>query len=503
MPKKRRNHAFTEPMNRTPALSTTRQASSPLSVNESLSQLRKSQNPVTKSKAAELTLVATSRTVHPSLRGILPVANTPPPPPRTNRSGRRSQAHGPPGPAAPRSWLESLNSALPGINYTPHGSTANQKPMIDELPGTQLPVKNSLVHHALKSMAENWDWHVHYDQFHLALLPFHLKSFLLAYIARYGAEDGIGLEGLRVLFLTSAELEGATGGEDLTHLELAGSLGRAVTLSQLTQFFKIEAPCPITTPLKIPSEADDDSALPEPATAFSPNHNVPLTWEEEFDSLGGVFAALPTTRFPNLKHLSLAYPSREVSWPKLLSFAPLRNITHLSLAHWPTPSNTPISDILPLSFRMRKPEDWEGECEILRRLSRATPALKWLDVSGCDDWLLALAISFFAFDGPRGGLFYQKLSGMDSFGGPEWNGSWKRVERVVAKSRHATHGIAHGYGDLPTIEALEVRRGEVTNCVSHQSVCNFVAQEVRLARQKKKGIYCRFIGDSGEVDLSK
>jgi hypothetical protein len=106
----------------------------------------------------------------------------------------------------------------------------------------------------------------------------------------------------------------------------------------------------------------------------------------------------------------------------------LSTLTHLSLAHWPIPTLTPHA----LSAKMRHPKhkslsfsyggtdtysayenNWDEASGMLRRLSRATYCLKWLDLEGCSDWFPALSWDSVNSDGTY------------ATSGPEWNGSWR------------------------------------------------------------------------------
>lgn len=411
MPKKHHNPTFRKPASSAhPSLASSStpfkngnhspDTASP-SVNDLIHHLRRTQ---ATSHGNRDELIPT-RTVHPSLKRILQVADTPPPRPRPGMRpiGSRS-ARGPAGPPPPTSWL---NSSIHAPKHLRDGITKGRAQRmvpnrLDRLPGTKIPDQSSLLHQCLKSLARNWNWHVEYDEYYLATMPVDLKATLLSYIAVYGY--GLTIDGLRTLFLNDIELDGATGSEETTHLDLAGF---AITFKQLDQYFTKPPPTP---------------AQPSTPPELS-------SWENSADTIHSL--PLPTSPFPNLTHLSLSNPPPTITWPQLLSFAPnLATLTHLSLAHWPTPSLTPnaaaqeakiSSKYAPSPIRYGCSDfysasdgDWSEAAGVLMRLSRATYCLKWLDLEGCGPWLEALS-----WEGEFGG-------------GVEWCGGWRGVETIRA-----------------------------------------------------------------------
>jgi len=161
------------------------------------------------------------------------------------------------------------------------------------------------------------------------------------------------------------------------------------------------------------------------------------TWEDEANSSYSSAATLTTSqyhlRFQNLTFLSLAHPdSNSANWVSLLGvLSHLSTLTHLSLAHWPMPILTPHA----VNARMRHPmhkslsfpyggtdtysayeNNWAEASGVLRRLSKATYCLKWLDLEGCSDWIPA--------------LIWDDTDSDDAHptSGPEWNGSWRDLE---------------------------------------------------------------------------
>ena len=144
--------------------------------------------------------------------------------------------------------------------------------------------------------------------------------------------------------------------------------------------------------------------------------DIPESWDED----NHLAAPLSVSRFPALTHLSLSNPAN-VSWKGLLSLSPhLATLTHLSLAFWPPPSLTPNSktayrespagniDYGASNYYSSYDGDLSEAAGVLRRLSKATYCLQWLDLTGCSDWVQALGRS----------------------DGPDWAGAWRGLETV-------------------------------------------------------------------------
>ncbi|KAL4803426.1 hypothetical protein BDV18DRAFT_153720 [Aspergillus unguis] len=376
----------------------------------------------------------TPRSVHPSLRNLLDLPETPPPRPRPE--GRRTaigarRLRRAPGPAAPESWLTGNTSADEDDNDEPNtAETAEVICRLERLPGREFPAKTSLLHALLKSMAMHWTWHVAYDGQFLGFLPTHIKLLLLSYIGFYARDQPlVPMRGLRPLFgnpeIADEETDGraADGDLEVTHLDLSSALGRWTSLKQLS------------TALFVSKKA-------APAQRNTTN-SVPTSWEDEYEegSESGPSSTIPKPlqhlRFANLQYLSLAYPRpASVDWNSLISFlSRLSTITHLSLAHWPLPTVTPNA----INASIRHPthrsltfsyggtdsysameNNWAESAGILRRLSRVTYCLKWLDLEGCSDWTPALN---WEGVGPNGETY-------STGSGPEWNGSWRDIEYI-------------------------------------------------------------------------
>jgi hypothetical protein len=461
MPKKRQKAAFTNPTasrlafdssgpeDRQNARSSASHASSSTadqpSVNDLINHLRRTQVS-SKGGAADQSKPVTPRSVHPALRNVLEVPETPPPRPRPNT--QRTGVGGPrlrrtPGPPPPKSWL--VGDSASGYGYDSDkgrqaaGACAERKTIyrLERLPGATFPAKDRLLHLALKSMALNWMWHVEYDGEFLGLLPSHIKVLLLSYIAVHARNLPLGqlMQGVKPLYQKPAANDSDDGDDfyqdtdsDTTRLDLGGALGRWMTIKQLT---KELAPS---------QKPDTESAVGKGKDA------VPSSWEDDYadepDSIQGA-QSIPKSpskglRFENLRFLSLAHPNPSAAnWKSLINLlSRLSTLTHLSLAHWPVPTLTPNA----MNARIQHPtqsslsfsysgtdsyasfeNNWAEAAGVLRKLSRVTYCLKWLDLEGCEDWIPALKWEDTGDDG--------EVHAPGSTG-PEWNQSWRNIEYV-------------------------------------------------------------------------
>ncbi|KAL6716859.1 Lyso-phosphatidylcholine acyltransferase [Lecanora helva] len=351
------------------------------SVNEKIQQLRLERRPITSSaetqRAPEFLNHGVNHSLPPSLRSILQIPDTPPPRPRPGlrvTGGRRRPA----GPAAPQSWLTSTQTVSREKRQNIQTNAEGEDIHIEPLPDAYLPEDGSLLATTLKALARDWDWHRVYDQYYLATTPIRCKEALLHYIARFYS-DGIDKESLDLLFQDENQLDDATGTDGLTHLDLAISIGHSLKISDLKA--RLGTNRPTNLPAEdspSPPESWDDVSLPNP-----------------------ILSSIP--KFTTLTHLSLAHPSPSVTWKSLLDLSScLPTLTHLSLAYWPIPTLTPNSKTAyretPLgsvnygasNFYSVYDQDWSEAAAILRRLSKSTYCLQWLDLTGCHPWVLAL-----------------------------------------------------------------------------------------------------------------
>jgi hypothetical protein len=205
----------------------------------------------------------------------------------------------------------------------------------------------------------------------------------------------------------------------------------------------------------------------------------------------------------------------------------LKTLTHLSLAYWPTPSTTPNAATASMVSKHTNPvalggshfyseldDDWHEAANILRRLSKNTYCLKWLDLEGCT-WHKALTWDHFEQMRTRGSR--SSFSGTDSWlpsavpPGPDWNAAWRQVEYVnlfqgwIPGDSNSLRTMPAGvipvqllnwlreHGDDPEYQSK--LRGdcgyEATEWVDREKVANSVAFEINAARKRVEGKWCK------------
>ena len=318
-------------------------------------------------------------------------------PPPDHETAGEMRLRRPVGPKPPKSWLNSTRLAVSQLKKSKGPQPWQREDIPGEslgvLPDLYLPEQRSLMFQILKGLARNWQWHVEYDQYSLAVLPTRLREALVGFIARYNPQ-GINRYGLEILFMDDVLLEDAGDNEDVAHLDLSMSIGHNLSLKELKHFL-----------VKIRKAATDAETTTE-TESIPENWDAPLTFSLSHNSV---------SRFPNLTHLSLSHPSN-VSWKSLLNLAPyLATLTHLSLAFWPCPTLDPLPLVdseMSLGYVSYgsgvSGRNWSEAGAILRQLSKKMHCLKWLDLTGCCDWIWALQCE----------------------GGIDWNGAWRRLESV-------------------------------------------------------------------------
>ncbi|PLB40258.1 uncharacterized protein BDW47DRAFT_101677 [Aspergillus candidus] len=421
-----------------------RQSSSPAaseesSVNDLIHHLRRTQVSAENAPGSPSGFV-TARSVHPSLRNLFELPETPPPRPRPGsirrvgvRGERGRRIAGPP---PPESWVSGDQDDEQEMAYD-DAATKQVIYRLDLLPGVTFPSRDRLLHMLLKSMALHWTWHLAYDGLFLASLPNHIKVLLLSYVGFYARDQptrGL-MHGLSPLFekqgtdnraSVAGEEDIATNADsEITRLDLTGAIGNSMDFKRLSsELLRSQRPKP----------AQDKQKAP-----------VPPSWEDECVGDTDTTPASNTSpilktlasrgRFENLRFLSLAHPTpAAANWNSLIHLlSRLSTITHLSLAHWPVPTVNPTAigtrSSHPANRSLTLPyggtdmysameNNWAESAGILRRLSKATYCLKWLDLEGCAGWIPALN-----WDGvgPNGESYAA---------GPEWNGSWRDVDFV-------------------------------------------------------------------------
>ncbi|KAL8998664.1 MAG: hypothetical protein Q9169_002325 [Polycauliona sp. 2 TL-2023] len=489
MPKKRTLSHFSKPPTSVhPSISShnhqydsQRDAEPDKSVNDLLQQLRIDQAP-SSAASPEARSDVNPQTVHPSLKHILQIPDTPPPRPRP---GSRAMAtHGrrrPPGPPAPRSWLfNSVEAPVRAVQK--HSSNPQQRPSLETLgafPSVQLPRTKSLQHQALMLIAKNWEFHVHYDQYYLPLLPTRYKQLLLTYIAAY-SPSGITAPGLSLLLANDDTISGATGVEGLTHLDLSVSIGRSISLKDLRHV--------ITTTFPTPSTTSTDDTTPE-------------SWDIS-TSLS------PTFTTNTLTHLSLAHPPPSISWRHLLQLSPhLNTLTHLSLSHWPAPTLTPNSTTAYLStpsgeisygdhnlYSASLDNDFSGPANVLRLLSRDTYCLQHVDLSGCSHWLGALGWRDARHENSMGIDWQGPWSGLSTvvvtqtnrlppcLESPTANPSWKTILKYRGGGDRDNHNHNDNDGKDNDNPAMLKRKRELMAWIRTEKTQNCVLSQIRQWR---------------------
>ncbi|KAF1816671.1 hypothetical protein P152DRAFT_454901 [Eremomyces bilateralis CBS 781.70] len=568
-----------------PSASSSRQD---VSVNDLLARHRHASTPPpTAAKRAAVERIVSSPTLPPNIRQILDIpesdAPRPRPPQRRGQHGTNARpmaptplrhaaanaiqraARPPPGPAAPQSWLtgdlddldrsrhapedvklranQRIDDALrrrrthPGVRWTfsstrLKGESSSKSNRADD--AVYMPTPGSLSDMTLKSMAANWEFIVEYEQLNLATLSGTLKSQLLAYIGIFGPYDGIDLVGLKTLFLTNEELEGATGGDEVEFLNLSGLLGGRLSCLDLKRYFESSG----NAKRKVESAQTSKARFPE--------DEIPLSWDAEPESGGVALPASLNLRFPCLTRLSLANPSaKSASWSDLLSFSKhFATLTHLSLAYWPVPTRTPhattavvVADRAPGEVSLggthmysAMDEDWHEAASILRQLSKNTYCLRWLDLEGCHQWLKVLIYGNnnpTSLHGPdaRSTRPWLTLSQDHNWEGassefeayfteppgPDFNSYWRQI-RYINMSQGWIPSDAGAIQSLPagmiSIELLDYLRKrwksgrpsipiqpdaslqQVRQWILQEQLAREIARKIRQVRSGQGGLYC-------------
>ncbi|KAF3128254.1 hypothetical protein TWF594_011671 [Orbilia oligospora] len=447
------------------------------SVNELLSHLRLTQQPAQNTRdehtEGRFNTFAPAPTVHPSLQAILGVDQALPPQPRAR------------GFVTPNSWRtrngfdpyrrlqdgESTTSSASGFEARGSSMYPNYEVGsafdLETIAGVDHDPALSLVNLCLRAVARNWAFHRVYDKYYLRdLRPVH-KSLLLAHLAactisrrQQYVDEGdvligsIDKAGFELLFRApfpadtydgndesvAGEIDKSlplAGMEFVTHLNFAGSIGYSISLRDLNRLFskKVSTPVPADSTGKAPEKQKQ-------AVIFDSWEDI-VDHEEEAAGLSLLGPDLRIRHFPNLTHLSLAYPRNSaISFSDLLKLTKdsVPTITHLSLAGWPTPTSGASS--LPLETRVSTN---------IRHLSQSLICLRYLDVSDCDSDM------------------YKGLEGAD------WAECWKKVDDVIARQGRALSA-----------------KGERVLSKRNQTIMD-TEQAVKALRRACKGEMCRFV----------
>ncbi|CAD6453351.1 d473db66-644a-4620-8785-9578d1b0ecd2 [Sclerotinia trifoliorum] len=445
MPKKRFTSQYSKPASTVhPSLNSNASASASASqnknvpsVNDLINSARKIGISPTEHLRAASSLSPSSHTLPPQIRHLLSHPETPSPTPRRPIHSRRFDANGrriPAGPAPPRSWLEGSRHAPADVRRRFRLQQNGEEGRLfqrsvdcfpglsDDMNGNGRNGGRSLLEMCLRGLARDWEEMSVYESNNLAMLPVGLRMALLSYIAVYGPEEGIGFQALKKLLVSpiqeestgestgalegridqetenwEEEVDGRSAGgnnDDFFRLDLGGSVGRSVSLKQLSNILA-------ATPI-------NKETIPRSLPAI----------------------------LPHLTHLSLSHPPRSISWPRLLAITPhLKTITHLSLAYWPAPSLTPNSSTTvfesPISGRRdiqygasnmysrTLDGDFSESALVLKKLASGVYGLEYLDLEGCIDWIPAL----------------EDVNGVD------WGNQWRRLSTLILRSGMKEEGL--------------------------------------------------------------
>lgn len=404
------------------------------SVNDLLSNLRQSNKSQNDKNGM---LLSQAATMPPAVRHALQLPDTPEPRPRmprrTDANGRRLPA----GPRPPSSWTETPKRSIIGARQQSQGR--NHPENVMHLPGANAP--RGLVDTCLRRMAEDWGFHSDYNTYYLATMPTRLRVLLLSYIAVYGPDEGVGIEGLNNILRpppgANAE-DDFSGNDNFRRLDVSCAIGRSISFSQLSES--------IISPEEEASEE---------------------TWE---------IRSNPTSFLPFLTHLSLSHPPPNISWTKFLSFAKnVPTLTHLSLAYWPVPSLTPNSKTATISPRYGTSVqyggtslyshsldgDWSEAAGILKRLSWSLYNLEWLSLDGCTEWAPALR---------------WKKSGIN------WKEHWSKIRSISLKSSYNFGGSEQSEAGMQVSNHKTLSSQEFL--LYKEAILEAVAVETHIRRQR-------------------
>jgi hypothetical protein len=344
-----------------------------------------------------------------------------------------------------------------------------------------------------------------------------LKEALLSYLTLYGEKGSLDFKSLKILF-QNEEGAGTTGWEEVRFLDVSGLLNEHFTISDLGKCMKRSTVPTLTI--------GDLGALRI--------NDVAESWEEEAEPSAPpmpVAAKLHIPHFSNLSRISLAQPGQWASWPDLLRISPhLNKITHLSLAYWPRPSMTPNANTTSMiskhtsvslggsHFYSDLDDDWHEATNILRRFSKDTYSLQWLDLEGCN-WLKALVSHLGGGErspGDRTGWDAQQ-----AIPGPDWNDAWRRVTYVnffqgwIPSNSQSLQSMPAGVVPIQLLRWLRENRERedvawrlnpaetghaVAEWVNREKVARLVGMDIQSVRKRGEGAWCRIDFGWGSSD---
>lgn len=441
-------------------------------VNERLQRLRREQaSAESKQKQRDLALGLNQHSVPPSLGNILGVPESAPPVPTAG--ARQRTRFRTPGPAPPRSWLNSNHGSCPSLTNQSSRRFGEQKCVSRPRPnrhddflhtvGAQTIDQRSLIHHVLRAIARSWlsidDDGLQY----LSECPSYVRTALVSYISFYGPEEGLSPRAMEALLHDS---------EDIDCLDLTALAGWSVSLKSVNK---------IVSRKVAPRETHDDDL-------------------ESWDAGGsptGSLSGLSLTPTIAITKLSLGQPPPTVLWNDLMTLTSnLPTLTHLSLAHWPFPTKTPgltnASTSSPSgqtfsasgsTLYSTLDGDFTEARALLRQFSRNTYCLRYLDLTGCE-WTRALLPNQEVRLPrnplhPRGENEDQWTSGPPTINsGPDWLGSWKGISllRLAQSEVPESLPLVTGFDFSsshpargPSMDASFVRRDVLTYLTEHHS----------------------------------
>ena len=320
---------------------------------------------------------------------------------------------------------------------------------------------------------------------------------------------------MKILF--QIEDGSAVAWEEVQFLDFSGLLNEGFTIHDLGK-------C-----LKRPSSAVAAVDL----GALCLDDDIAESWEEEAAAAAAAegsptgplipSAKLQTPHFTNLSRLSLANPGQWASWPDLLRISPnLNKITHLSLAHWPRPSMTPNANTMSMvakhtsvslggtHFYSDLDDDWHEATNILRRFSKDTYSLQWLDLEGCN-WLKALT--------SHGGrtpvdttMTTEDWNTQTAIPGPDWNDAWRRITYVnffqgwIPSDSQSLQNMPAGIVPVQLLRWLRDNKDKdevrwrlqphehghaVAEWVNREKVARLVGMDIQAIRKRGEGLWCR------------
>jgi len=328
-------------------------------------------------------------------------------------------------------------------------------------------------------------------------------------LAIYGERGSLDLKSLKILF--QIEDAGTTGWEEVQFLDLSGQLNEGFTIHDLGKCVKRPSSAVVSVDLGT-LRLDDDIAE---------------SWEEEAEGSTAsppiLAAKLQTPHFTNLSRLSLANPGQWASWPDLLRISPnLNKITHLSLAHWPRPSMTPNANTTSMiskhtsvslggtHFYSDLDDDWHEATNILRRFSKDTYSLQWLDLEGCN-WLKALT-SHGGQTPAEAGTSTEDWNTQNAIPGPDWNDAWRRIVYInffqgwIPGDSQSLQNMPAGIVPVQLLRWLRDNKDKeevkwrlqshegshtVAEWVNREKVARLVGMDIQAMRKRGEGAWCR------------